>query len=131
VAVSSYALLEADSWLAAAHYVTLLERGYVLHEVTFAILFLLIVAYPPRAGRQCAWRGCWIVLIADLGYTFGVYDSTILARSLDRGVRPAGKRRLCRAGGPGLEPTRAHGLPDYGQGLLMTCAKLWYLRSNP
>jgi hypothetical protein len=68
----------------AAHYVTLLERGYALHELTFAILFLLIVAIPLRAGQRWAWWACWTVLIAYLGYTFtfGVHDSTILARSL-------------------------------------------------
>jgi hypothetical protein len=69
---------------AAAHYDTLLERGYALHELTFAILFLIIVAVPLRAGQRWAWRACWAVLIAYLGYTFtfGVHDTTILARSL-------------------------------------------------
>ena len=68
----------------AAHYVTLVERGYALHELTFAILFLLIVVIPLRAGQRWAWWACWAVLIAYLGYifTFGVHDSTILARSL-------------------------------------------------
>lgn len=68
----------------AANYVTLLERGYALHELVFAILFLLIVVIPLRAGQRWAWWACWTVLIAYLGYTFtfGVHDSTILARSL-------------------------------------------------
>lgn len=68
----------------AAHYITLVERGYALHELVFAILFLVIVAIPLRAGQRWAWWACWAVLIAYLGYTltFGVHDSTILARSL-------------------------------------------------
>lgn len=68
----------------AAHYVTLVERGYALHELVFAILFLIIVAIPLRAGQRWAWWAGWTVLIAYLGYTFtfGVHDSTILARSL-------------------------------------------------
>jgi hypothetical protein len=68
----------------AARYVTLVERGYALHELTFAVLFLLIVVIPLRAGQRWAWWACWAVLIAYLGYTFtfGVHDSTILARSL-------------------------------------------------
>jgi len=53
----------------AAHYVTLVERGYALHELTFAILFLIIVVIPPRAGQRWAWWACWAVLIAYLGYT--------------------------------------------------------------
>jgi hypothetical protein len=68
----------------AAHYITLAERGYALHELTFAILFLVIVVIPLRAGQRWAWGACWIVLIAYLGYTltFGVHDSAILGRSL-------------------------------------------------
>lgn len=69
---------------AAAHYITLIERGYALHELVFAILFLAIVAIPLRAGQRWAWWACWAVLIAYLGYTFtfGVHDHAILARSL-------------------------------------------------
>jgi hypothetical protein len=33
-----------------ARYVTLLERGYALHELTFALLFVVIVAVPFRRG---------------------------------------------------------------------------------
>ncbi len=68
----------------AAHYITLIERGYALHELVFAILFLIIVAIPLRAGHRWAWWACWTVLIAYLGYTFtfGIHDHTILARSL-------------------------------------------------
>ena len=68
----------------AAHYITLLERGYALHELTFAILFLVIAAIPLRAGQRWAWWACWAVLIAYLGYTFtfGIHDHVILARSL-------------------------------------------------
>jgi hypothetical protein len=68
----------------AAHYITLVERGYALHELVFAILFLAIVAIPLRAGQRWAWWACWAVMIAYLGYTltFGIHDHAILARSL-------------------------------------------------
>lgn len=87
----TFAVVAGQTWASfkaaqpgAAHYVTLLERGYALHELTFAILFLVIVVIPLRAGQRWAWWACWAVLIAYLGYTFtfGVHDSTILARSL-------------------------------------------------
>jgi hypothetical protein len=68
----------------AAQYITLAERGYALHELVFALLFLAIVAIPLRAGQRWAWWACWAVLIAYVGYTltFGVHDHAILARSL-------------------------------------------------
>jgi len=67
----------------AASYISLLERGYALHELTFAILFLAI-AIPFRARQRWAWWTCWALLIAYLGYvlTFGAHDSAILPRSL-------------------------------------------------
>ncbi len=67
-----------------ARYVTLLERGYALHELTFALLFVVIVAVPFRRGQRWAWWAAWIVMIADLGYTFtfGIHDHVILVRSL-------------------------------------------------
>ena len=67
-----------------AQYVTLLERGYALHELTFALLFVVIVAVPFRRGQRWAWWAAWIVMIADLGYTFtfGIHDHAILVRSL-------------------------------------------------
>ena len=65
-------------------YVSLLETGYALHELVFGLLFLLIVAIPFRRGETWAWLGCWLVLIADLGYTFtfGRHDQAILRNSL-------------------------------------------------
>jgi hypothetical protein len=68
----------------AARYITLLERGYAVHELVFALLFLVIVAVPLRARQWWAWWACWIVLIAYLGYTlgFGLHDPAILPRSL-------------------------------------------------
>jgi hypothetical protein len=67
-----------------ARYVTTLEVGYVLHELTFAALFLAIVLIPLRRGQGWAWWACWAVMIANVGYlaTIGTHDSTILARSL-------------------------------------------------
>jgi hypothetical protein len=67
-----------------SRYVSLLETGYALHELVFGLLFLLIVAIPFRRGETWAWLGCWLVLIADLGYTFtfGRHDQAILRNSL-------------------------------------------------
>lgn len=67
-----------------ADYVMLLERGYALHEVTFALLFLVLLVIPFRRRRGWAWWAAWIPTIANLGYTltFGVHDRAILARSL-------------------------------------------------
>lgn len=67
-----------------AHYVTQLETGYALHELTFGLFFLVIVAIPFRTGERWAWWACWIALIATLGYTltFAHYSPTILAYSL-------------------------------------------------
>ena len=67
-----------------ADYITLLERGYALHELTVALLFLVIVLIPFRRRRRWAWWSLWLLLFADLGYTltFGIHDSTIFTRSL-------------------------------------------------
>jgi hypothetical protein len=87
----TFAKLSGTAWASfkaahagAASYITLLERGYALHELTFAILFLAILAIPFRARQQWAWWTCWALLIAYLGYalTFGAHDSAILPRSL-------------------------------------------------
>jgi hypothetical protein len=87
----TFAKLSGADWATfkAAHagtasYITLLERGYALHELTFAILFLAILAIPFRARQRWAWWTCWALLIAYLGYaiTFGAHDSTVLSRAL-------------------------------------------------
>lgn len=67
-----------------ARYITNLEVGYALHELTFAVLFLAIVVIPLRRRRPWAWWTCWAIMIANVGYTvtFGRHDSTILARGL-------------------------------------------------
>lgn len=87
----AFAKLSGATWTSfrsahsgAASYVSLLERGYALHELTFAILFLAILAFPFRARQRWAWFTCWALLIAYLGYTltFGAHDSAILPRSL-------------------------------------------------
>lgn len=56
--IGTFAKLAGTTWPAfksahsgAAQYVTLLERGYALHELVFAALFLLIVIIPFRARR--------------------------------------------------------------------------------
>ena len=65
-------------------YITLLERGYAVHELTFALLLAVIIAVPFRQGRRWAWWAAWLTLVADLGYTltFGVHDHSILVRAL-------------------------------------------------
>jgi hypothetical protein len=80
----TFTALTGTSWPGLARYVTLLERGYALHELTFALLFVVIVAVPFRRGQRWAWWAAWIVMIADLGYTFtfGIHDHVILVRSL-------------------------------------------------
>jgi hypothetical protein len=96
-----------------ARYVTTLEVGYALHELTFAALFLVLVLGPLRRGRAWAWWACWAVMIANIGYTatFGVHDSTILARSVAADVavpvflllcapRVLGRRRSLAGPGP-------------------------------
>lgn len=67
-----------------ARYVTLLERGYALHELTFALLFIVLLVIPFRRRQRWAWWTAWLLMIANLGYTltFGVHDATILGRSL-------------------------------------------------
>jgi hypothetical protein len=67
-----------------ARYVTTLEVGYALHELTFAVLFAVIVLIPLRRRQRWAWWACWAVMIANVGYsaTIGRHDATILARSL-------------------------------------------------
>jgi len=83
VAGSSFASVR-QSAPGTARYVTLLERGYALHELTFGVLFLAIVAIPFRRRERWAWWACWAVMIANLGYTltFGRHDRTVLQRSL-------------------------------------------------
>lgn len=67
-----------------ASYLSLLERGYAWHELTFALLFIVLLAIPFRQRQRWAWWAAWLPMIADLGYTFtfGVHDQAILARSL-------------------------------------------------
>jgi hypothetical protein len=67
-----------------ARYITTLEVGYAVHELTFAILFLTLGLIPLRRRQPWAWWICWAVMIANVGYTLTLarHDSTILARSL-------------------------------------------------
>jgi hypothetical protein len=65
-------------------YISLLERGYALHELTFALLFIVLLAVPFRRRQRWAWWAAWLPMTANLGYTltFGLHDPAILARSL-------------------------------------------------
>lgn len=67
-----------------ARYITTMEVGYALHELTFVVLFLALVLVPLRRRQPWAWWTCWAIMIANLGYTFTIarHDSTILTRSL-------------------------------------------------
>ena len=67
-----------------ASYISVSERGYALHELTFALLFIVLIAIPFRRRQRWAWWAAWLPMIANLGYTFtfGVHDHTILTRSL-------------------------------------------------
>jgi hypothetical protein len=67
-----------------ASYLTTVERGYAVHELTFALLFIVLIAFPFRHRQRWAWWAAWLPMIANLGYTltFGAHDHTILARSL-------------------------------------------------
>ena len=83
VAGSGFATVKASS-PGVARYVSTLEYGYALYELTFGLLFLAIVLFALRRGQRWAWFACWAVLVGAIGYsaTFGTHDSTILGRSL-------------------------------------------------
>jgi hypothetical protein len=87
----TFTAVTGGTWDTAQHatpgitaYITLLERGYALHELVYAILFVTILAIPFRHRRRWAWFACWTPTIANLGYalTFGTHDTAIGYRSL-------------------------------------------------
>jgi hypothetical protein len=83
----TFASVTSTTWTRTAPnagYITLLERGYALHELVFAILFLAILAIPFRHRHRWAWYACWTPTIANLGYalTFGTHDPTVGYRAL-------------------------------------------------
>jgi hypothetical protein len=89
--IGTFTSIAGTNWDVAQHtasgataYITLLERGYALHELVFAILFLTILAIPFRHRQRWAWFACWTPTIANLGYalTFGAHDTAIGYRSL-------------------------------------------------
>lgn len=65
-------------------YITLLETAYAVHELFFALLFLIIIAIPFRRRARWAWWACWVPMLANLTYslTLGRYDATTLVYSL-------------------------------------------------
>jgi hypothetical protein len=67
-----------------AQYITTIEVGYALHELTFVVLFVALVLIPLRRRQAWAWWTSWAIMIANLGYTFTIarHDSTIMSRSL-------------------------------------------------
>ena len=78
-------------------YITTIEVGYALHELTFVALFLALVLIPLRRRQAWAWWTCWALMVANLGYTFtiGRHDSTILARSLIADIAVPALLLLC------------------------------------
>jgi len=65
-------------------YILVLERGYALHDLTFALRCIVILIFPFRRRQRWAWWAAWLPVIASLGYTFtfGAHDQAILTRSL-------------------------------------------------
>jgi hypothetical protein len=89
--LGAFSNIAGAAWQAAqqsssgiTQYITRLEVAYAVHELVYGILFLLILAIPFRQGARWAWWACWVVLLANLTYTFtfGAHDSTILIESL-------------------------------------------------
>lgn len=83
LAGADFATVKANS-PGVARYLSTLEYGYALHELTFGLLFLALVLCALRRAQRWAWFACWAVMIAAVGYstTFGAHDSTVLGRSL-------------------------------------------------
>jgi hypothetical protein len=88
---AAFARLAGMGWASAQHatpgatsYITLLEIGYAVHELVFAIFFLVVLVIPFRRRERWAWWVSWALLLADVVYTltFGRYDPVILQRSL-------------------------------------------------
>ncbi len=88
---ATFAQVAGITWQSATHaspeltqYITLLEVAYAVHELVFAILFLLIVAIPFRRCARWAWWACWVPMAANLTYslTFGRHDPKVLVYSL-------------------------------------------------
>jgi hypothetical protein len=67
-----------------ARYITTLEVGYALHELTFVALFLAMVLIPLRRKQRWAWWTCWAIMVANFGYTRTIarHDPTTMSRSL-------------------------------------------------
>jgi hypothetical protein len=93
---------------ATASYVTLLERGYAIHELTFAALFIVLLAIPFRRRQRWAWWTCWLLMIANLGYTatFGAHEPDHARPQPGRRHRPA--RRSPRPHPGLLQPNSRH-----------------------
>jgi hypothetical protein len=89
--------LTVDEELVAS-YITIFERGYAVHELTFAPLFIVLIAFPLRHRQRWAWWAAWFPTIANLGYTvtFVALDNTTLARGLREAGDPVYGRPLAR-----------------------------------
>ncbi len=66
------------------HYITTLEIAYAVHELVFALLFLMIVIFPFRQRKRWSWWTCWVPMLANLTYTLTLahFSSTTLTYSL-------------------------------------------------
>jgi hypothetical protein len=69
-----------------------------VHELTFALPFMGLIAFPFLRRQRWAWWAAWPPMIANLGYTvtFGALDNTIRARGLREARDPVYGRPLAR-----------------------------------
>ena len=82
----------------------------VMIRSTFALLFVVIVAVPFRRGQRWAWWAAWIVMIADLGYTFTFGRHGLGTASDTTNQRSAG---TC---GPSADSAARSAAPERGHG---------------
>lgn len=89
--LGTFQAIAGSSWSSAQqvspafiHYITLLEIAYAVHEMVFALLFLVIIAIPFRRRARWAWWACWIPMLANITYSLTIvrYDTTTLVYSL-------------------------------------------------
>jgi hypothetical protein len=86
---SAFRSIAGQSWATArsaepgtARYVSALEHTDAIHEIAFAVLFLLLIAIPLRRGERWAWWSAWVAVAAQAGnlVTFGWHTPLLLIR---------------------------------------------------
>lgn len=85
---AAYQSLTSVSWdtarsTAPARFVTVLETGYALHELVYALFVAAIAAVPFRRGERWAWFPCWGAVLAAGGYALlmGSHNPTTLVEA--------------------------------------------------